>query len=277
MKLTAAQVDLPGSHLGHLVRPARVDAPLPGVVLIQEIWGVDEHIQDVAARLATSGYAVLAPALFSRGGGYPAALDPERVQRAKRFLDTVPPQAWAGLPDATARAGMLASLAAPERQALDETLGAIFPANRAAQLDAWAGDLVQAAEWLRRSPAVQGRRVGAIGFCMGGGLAARLATDDPALAAAVVFYGAPPPAERLASLACPILGEFGAEDTRLVQQLPAFEQAMKAAGKSLELHVHAGGPHAFFNDTRASYRVEPAREAWAQTLAFLARHLAASS
>ncbi len=275
MQLIVEQLDLPGSHLGHLVRPARVQAPLPGVVLVQEIWGVDEHIQDVAARLATSGYVVLAPALFSRGGGYPPALEPGRIQRAKQFLDTVPPQAWGSLPDPRARAGVLSSLGAEERQPLDETLGAIVPESRAAQLDAWAGDLVQAAEWLRRSRAVQGRRVGAVGFCMGGALAARLATDDPALGAAVVFYGAPPPAERLAGIACPILGEFGAEDARLVQQLPAFEQAMKAAGKPLELHVQPGAGHAFFNDTRASYRVEAAREAWAQALGFLARNLGA--
>jgi carboxymethylenebutenolidase len=272
MKLSVSQVDLPGSHLGHLVRPAR-EAPLPGIVLVQEIWGVDEHIQDVAARLAASGYAVLAPALFSQGGGYPPALAPERVERAKRFLDTMPPQVWAGLPDAAARAGTLAALAERERGALDETLTAIFPPNRAAQLEAWVRDLLQAADWLRRSAAVQARRVGAVGFCVGGGLAGRLATDDRALAAAVVFYGAPPPSERLPSLACPILGEYGGEDARLVQQLPAFERAMRAAGKSLELHVHAGAPHAFFNDTRASYRIEAAREAWAQTLGFLARNL----
>lgn len=275
MKLAIAQVDLPGSHLGHLVRPARVDGPLPGIVLVQEIWGVDEHVQDVAARLAAAGYAVLAPALFSQGREYPPALAPERVERAKRFLDTVPPQAWAGLPDAVARTGMLAALAERERASLDETLSAIFPAQRAAMLEGWAHDLVQAAEWLRRSPAVQGRRVGALGFCMGGALAARVATEDPALAAAVVFYGAPPPAEKLAGIACPIMGQYGADDARLVQQLPAFEQGMRAAGKPLELHVHPGAPHAFFNDTRVSYRVEAARAAWAEALGFLARHLSA--
>jgi len=273
MQLTSAQVDLPGSHLGHLVRPARIQAPLPGVVLIQEIWGVDEHIQDVAARLAASGYAVLAPALFSREGGYPPPLAPERVERAKRFLDTIPPQAWGSLPDPSARAGMLASAPEADRGPLDETLAAIFPADRTAQLAGWARDLVEAAAWLRRSPGVRGRLVGALGFCMGGALAARLATDDPALASAVVFYGQPPPAEAVARIACPVLGHYGAEDPRLVQQLPAFEQAMKAAGKSLELHVHPGAPHAFFNDTRRSYQVEAARRAWAGTLGFLARTL----
>lgn len=273
MELATTTVDLPGSHLGVLIRPGRVQDALPGIVLVQEIWGVDEHIQDVAGRLAASGYAVLAPALFSRGGGYPPALAPDRVGRAKQFLEAVPPQAWAGLPDAASRAELLATQAAHEREQLDDTLAAIFPANRTAQLDGWARDLVQAAEWLRRSPAVQGRRVGALGFCMGGGLAARLATDDPALGAAVVFYGAPPPADAIPRIACPVMGQFGREDARLVQQLPAFEQAMKAAGKELELHVHPGAPHAFFNDTRRSYHVEAGRQAWAQTLGFLAGHL----
>lgn len=273
MELATTTVDLPGSHLGVLVRPARVRDALPGVVLVQEIWGVDEHIQDVAGRLASAGFAVLAPALFSRGGGYPPALAPDHVARAKQFLESVPPQAWAGLPDAARRAELLATRAAPERERLDDTLAAIFPPDRSAQLDGWARDLVQASDSLRRSAAVQGRRVGALGFCMGGGLAARLATDDPALAAAVVFYGAPPPADAILRIACPVMGQFGGEDARLVQQLPAFEQAMKAAGKQLELHVYPGAPHAFFNDTRRSYHVEAAREAWAQTLGFLSRHL----
>jgi len=273
MELATTTVDIPGSHLGVAVRPARIHSPLPGIVLIQEIWGVDTHIQDVAGRLARAGYAVLAPALFSEGSGYPPALAAERIERAKRFLDTVPPQAWAGLPDATRRAELLAAQAGHEREDLEETLGAIFPPDRTALLDGWARDLVRAADWLRRSPAVQGRRVGALGFCMGGALAARLATDDAALAAAVVFYGAPPAADAIGRIRCPLMGQYGAEDPRLVQQLPAFEQAMRAAGKQLELHVHPGAPHAFFNDTRRSYHVEAAREAWAEVLGFLARHL----
>ncbi len=275
MELATTTVDLPGSHLGVLVRPARVRDALPGVVLVQEIWGVDEHIQDVAGRLAACGYAVLAPALFSRGGGYPPALAPDRVARAKQFLEAVPPQAWAGLPDAVRRAELLATQAMPERERLEETLAAIFPPDRTAQLDGWSSDLVEAAGWLRRSPAVQGRRPGALGVCMGGARAAPHASSDPELAAAVVFYGTPPPADAIPRIACPVMAHYGREDARLVQQLPAFEQAMKAAGKELELHVYPGAPHAFFNDTRRSYHVEAAREAWARALGFLARHLGA--
>jgi len=273
MHLATSEIELPGSRIGHLVRPERVEEPLPGVVLVQEIWGVDEHIRDVAARLAAAGYVVLAPALFSRDGGFPPPLSPERVERAKRFLDTVPPQAWAGLPDAAKRAEVLLGLAEGERGPVNETLAAIFPKDREGLLAGWAKDLALAVAWLRASPAVKGRRVGTLGFCVGGALAAEVATLDPALCAAVVFYGAPPAADRIARIACPFLAHYGAEDARLMQLLPSFEGAMRAAGKTLELHVYPGAPHAFFNDTRRSYRVEASREAWARTLSFLADRL----
>jgi carboxymethylenebutenolidase len=273
MELSVTTAELPGPLPGHLVRPARAGGPLPGILLVQEIWGVDGHIQDLAARLATAGYAVLAPALFAHGGSLPPPLLPDRVERVKRFLDTIPPQAWAGLPDAAKRAELLRSQGERERAALDETLAAIFPADRGPQLAGWARDLAAASGWLRGSPHCLGRRVGAVGFCMGGALAAQLAALDPELAAAVVFYGAPPPADRLPRLACPIQAHYGAEDPRLVAQLPAFEQGMKAAGKALELFVYPGAPHAFFNDTRRSYHLEAARDAWARTLAFLAARL----
>jgi len=273
MQLATPDVDLPGSRTGHLFRPERVEEPLPGIVLVQEIWGVDEHIRDVAGRLAAAGYAVLAPALFSRDGVLPPPLSPERVERAKRYLDTVPPQLWAGLPDAAKRAEALAGLAERERGPVNETLAAIFPADRGPQLAGWLEQVADAVSWLRASPAVKGRRVGTLGFCVGGALAAEVAALDPALAAAVVFYGAPPAAGRIARIACPILAHYGAEDARLMQQLPSFEQAMQAAGKTLERHVYPGAPHAFFNDTRRSYRVEASREAWARTLSFLSAHL----
>ncbi|HVO19291.1 MAG TPA: dienelactone hydrolase family protein [Anaeromyxobacter sp.] len=273
MELSVTTADLPGPRPGHLVRPAREKGPLPGVILIQEIWGVDGHIQDVSARLATAGYAVLAPALFARGGSIPPALSPDRVERVKRFLDTIPPQAWAGLPDAARRAELLQPLAERERAPLDETLAAIFPPDRGPQLAGWTRDLAAIARWLRLSPHCQGRRVGAVGFCMGGALAAQLAAEDPELAAAVVFYGAPPPADRLPRIACPVQAHFGAEDPRLVAQLPAFEQGMRAAGKALELFVYPGAPHAFFNDTRRSFHLEASRQAWARTLGFLSDRL----
>jgi carboxymethylenebutenolidase len=137
----------------------------------------------------------------------------------------------------------------------------------------YAEQLEAVAGWLRARPEVAGRKVAAVGFCMGGGLAGMLAARDPQLGAAVIYYGQPPSAEAIARITCPVLGLFGRDDERLVTQLPAFEQAMKQADKPYELHVYPGAPHAFFNDTRGSYRAGASRDAWARTLALFARAL----
>ncbi len=91
--------------------------------------------------------------------------------------------------------------------------------------------------------------------------------------AAVVFYGAPPPVEKAAAVGCPVLGHYADPDPRITPAIPAFAEAMRAAGKSFQHHVYAGAPHAFFNDTARSYRPTPARAAWARTLSFLLEHL----
>jgi carboxymethylenebutenolidase len=83
----------------------------------------------------------------------------------------------------------------------------------------------------------------------------------------------PPPAERLGGIACPLLGIYGGEDGRVTGAVPAFADAMSAAGKRFEHHVYPGAPHAFFNDTRPAYRVGAARDAWARTLGFLVAQL----
>ena len=70
-----------GRFSANLARPAPVTAPMPGVVVIQEVWGVDAHIRDVAERFATAGYAALAHDLYSAGGARPLALSSSTVRR----------------------------------------------------------------------------------------------------------------------------------------------------------------------------------------------------
>jgi len=111
---------------------------------------------------------------------------------------------------------------------------------------------------------------------MGGALAALLAAEEPALSAAVIFYGASPPAERAAAIACPVLGLYGGDDPRITAGVPDFAEAMWRAGRRFEHRVYPATPHAFFNDTRPTYRAEAARDAWARTLAFLAPLLTAA-
>src|SRR5580704_2740199 len=78
----------------YLAHPNAATAPVPAVILIQEIWGVDEHIQDLTERYATAGYLAIAPDLYSAGGGRPPAVSFERMAHAKAFLNTIPPPQW---------------------------------------------------------------------------------------------------------------------------------------------------------------------------------------
>ena len=239
---------------------------LPAVVLVHEVWGVDEHIQDLAERLAGAGYLVLAPDLYSLGGARPAALQAPRVAAVKAFLDTIPPSSWW---DEAARTQALSALPAEEGEPLAATFAALFaPRDRQALVavlrDA-VGHLLADAECTGR--------VGSVGFCMGGGLSALLACAEPELAAAVIFYGASPTRADLAGLACPVLGFYGGDDPRITATVPELAAAMEAAGKRYEWHVYRGAPHAFLNDSRRSYHADAARDAWARVLGFFAANL----
>ena len=243
-------------------RPAATGEPLPGVLLVQEIWGVDEHIQDLTGRVATAGYSALAPDLYALGGR-PAALQPARVAAVKAFLNSLPVGTWW---DETVRQSALAGLPADERSAVAESLGALFAPRDRGALVALLDDALAA---LRDAPDCNGR-VAAVGWCMGGGLALRLACAAPGLAGAAVFYGEAAPEELVPRIACPVIGFYGGDDPRITDAVPAFAATMKAAGKAYEPHVYPGAPHAFFNDTRPSYTVDAARDAWARLLSFFA-------
>jgi carboxymethylenebutenolidase len=138
-------------------------------------------------------------------------------------------------------------------------------------------DLQGAFAWLQSRPDVKKDRVGAIGWCMGGRYSLQLATVEPALAAAVAYYGAPPTdAAAIAAIQAPVLGSFGAEDKGPTpDQALAFEQAMRKAGKTIDVKVYPGAGHAFanVNNPWGGYRKEAAEDAWARTIAFLAKHL----
>jgi carboxymethylenebutenolidase len=257
-----------GACAAFRARPAAAgDSPLPGVVVIQEVWGVDDHIQDVARRVAEAGYVALAPDLYGPGGREPD-LAPERLLEAKRFMDSMPP---GGFMDEEVRERALAELPDDERARVVETAQAVF-GRFMAQTDRHVAVARAAVAALASGEGSSGA-VGSIGFCMGGAISGRLACAEPALGAAVVFYGSPPPAELVEQVGCPVLGHYGGDDDRITNDVPAFADAMAAAGAEFDHHIYPGTPHAFFNDTRPSYRVGPARQAWARTLAFLARHL----
>jgi carboxymethylenebutenolidase len=250
-----------------MVRPAAASGALPAVIVIHEGWGADGHIRDIAGRIAAAGYLAHVPDLYAHGGARPPELAPDRIDALKRFTDTLPP---GGLGNAEVREAALAEMPETERTRIAESLDAMF-AGMAAPAQ-FVADLRGAVAYLRDHPDCNGQ-IGAIGFCMGGGLVGLLACEERALRAGVVYYGTPPPAEGVGGIACPLLGIYGGEDGRITGAVPAFADAMAAAGKRFEQHVYPGAPHAFFNDTRPAYRVGAARDAWARTLAFLAAQL----
>lgn len=263
MRLISGRERLAGTP-AYGARPAAAQAPLAAVVVIQEVWGVDEHIRDLTDRFATAGYYAVAPDLYAQEGERPAALAGDRIEALKLFLDHAPPEAWR---DPAARDAALAALPEPDRSRLRETVSVVLTPDR--PYDRWLRTLLAVAEAVRGSRLCNGR-VMSTGYCLGGHLSARLAGADPELAAAAIYYGASPDPGAMRALACPLIGCYGGEDPRITGTVPAFEEAMRAAGKRFEAHVYPGAPHAFFNDTRPSYRVDAARDAWARTLKLFA-------
>ncbi len=134
--------------------------------------------------------------------------------------------------------------------------------------------LRSAVHYLRHErPETRQQKVGCVGFCMGGGLSALLACEEPELSAAVVYYGNSPSADKVPGIACPVLGFYGEKDTRVTSGVPAFDEAMRKAGKSFEYHVYPGAMHAFFNDDTAVYDVRAARDSFPRMLEFFQKHL----
>jgi len=136
-------------------------------------------------------------------------------------------------------------------------------------------DLAAAFDYLAGRADVRADRIGAIGWCMGGGYSLQLAVQQPKLAAAVIYYGRLVTDESaLQQIRAPILGLFGEEDRGIsADSVRAFEAAMKKLGKPVMVRLYPGAGHAFANPTRASYREAAAKDAWAKTLAFFEEQL----
>jgi carboxymethylenebutenolidase len=147
-----------------------------------------------------------------------------------------------------------------------EMFGQVKPDDVAAQLTA-----VVAA--VRARPDSNGK-VGAVGFCWGGGAVNNLAVADPTLNAGVAYYGKQPDASKVSAIKAPLLLHYGGLDTNINPGIPAYEEALKAAGKDYKIYVYEGANHAFNNDTNtARYNKEAADLAWRRTLEFFKQHL----
>ena len=207
---------------GYLAKAARAKAP--GVVVIQEWWGLQDQIRGICDRFALAGYDALAPDLYA--GTVVPYHDTEAAGREMNSLNFL---------DAT-----------------DQTV------RGAVQL-------------LKKS----GARVGLTGFCLGGAVTILGACRIPELGAAVCFYGLPPETvAKAADVKVPLQAHFANKDDWCTPQVvDAFEQGMKAAGKSLEIYRY-DAEHAFVNEQRQSVHDRQAAElAWGRATEFFRKHL----
>jgi len=133
-------------------------------------------------------------------------------------------------------------------------------------------DLLAAVPYLASRPECNGR-VGAIGFCFGGGMVNTMAVRIPELAAAVPFYGAQPSAADTAKIKAALLIHYAAYDPRIDAGWPAWKEALDQHHVRYREYTYRGTYHGFHNDTTPRYDQPAAKLAWSRTLAFFAEHL----
>lgn len=202
------------------------EAQHPGVIVLQEWWGLNEHIKDVTRRMANEGYVAISPDLY-RGK---VAEEPDEARKLMM-----------------------------ERE-MDDALA----------------DIEAGVNYLLGLDYVVPKSIGVMGFCMGGSLSARMSTRGNGVGACVIFYGGfGGEAETLVpQVQVPILGLYGADDTGIpVERVKLLGTLLATHGKNCDINIYPDAPHAFFNDTRDSYREEPSKDAWQKTLGWFEKHL----
>ena len=215
----------------------------PGIVVIHEAWGVNDHIRDVCARLAAQGYVALAVDLYFREGGPPPFGDVERMMRR---VEKLPDERVVG--DIAAAVAYLRS-----RQDATARVGAIG--------FCMGGRYVLLA-------ACSGAELDAAADCWGGFIE-RSTPDELSTPERPV-----PPITLVPRLECPLMAAIGAEDTNPSPALGAqLGRLAIDAGKDVEVDVYDGAGHAFFADYRPTYRPQPAQLLWTRIVPFFGRHL----
>ncbi len=247
-----------GDVLACLASP-KESGKLPGVVLIHEIFGLDNHIRDVAKRIAAEGYIVIAPHLFS-SRRFSETLSSENISEAMRFMFSIPIDKQR---DGEYRKEQLNRLDAKKREVVVGVNSILFE-NR--PIDIFTDYLSSAVDYLHGLDNFNGK-VGSVGFCFGGGMSINLGctgkTDT-----CVIFYGENPnPIDKISGLKGSVMGLYGGEDTRINSHIDELVGALAKHKIPFTIRVFKGAYHAFFNDTRSQgYNREAAEAAWSMLI-----------
>jgi carboxymethylenebutenolidase len=225
---TAEAVSFPGPGgkrqlEGYLARP-QGEGPFPGIVVIHEIYGLNDNIRDIARRFAREGYVALAVDLFAGRN---------RTVCMFRFMGQM----------------------------------MLTPLNNSSQRE-----LQSALSYLAEQPGVDANRLGAIGFCMGGGFAIAWSCNDQRLKAIAPFYGSNPRPLSAVSRLCPVVGSYPDKDFTTPQG-QKLDTALDQYNIPHDIKIYPNSKHSFFNDQGRNYNPEAAQDAWERTLAFFREHI----
>ncbi len=229
------------------------------VVVLHEVWGLVEHMEDVCKRVGKLGFAATAPNLYKVHG---ELLTPVNIQKAMEGL-------WDLSLEERRDKGKVAR--ALDRKGVRgearEVAGLIYePAFRDRMLE----DALAAVE---RAHTKFGS-VSTLGFSMGGGLSLKCATRSKHMKSAISFYGQPPATEDVQRISIPILDIHASQDELVNEAVPEWVGAMLEGGKDLTLRTYPGTKHGFSNDMRKDvYDRDAANGAWDITKWFLERTL----
>jgi carboxymethylenebutenolidase len=238
--LTAGEVKIPvqdGEIPAYRAMPAK-GGPFPLILVVQEIFGVHEHIKDICRRLAKEGYMAIAVELYARQGSVAGMTDIQEI--ISKVVAKVPDAQVMSDLDATA--------------AYAKASGSADTARLGVTGFCWGGRIT----WLyaEHNPAVKA------GVAWYG----KLVGDPSPLTPKH-------PIDRVGDLMAPVLGLYGATDTGIpVDTIEKMRSACQAAGKICEFVIYPDTPHAFNADYRPSYREGPAKDGWARMLAWFRSH-----
>jgi len=223
---------------GYLTQPEG-EGSHPAVVVIQEIWGVNSHIQSVVDPLPSLGYVGLAPAMFHREGPMTTGLHEEMDTAIARMRNST---------DADILADVNAAMAYLKAQSFV------------------VGDKIGIVGFC------YGGRVSYLAACNVSDLAASVVFYGGGIGNAL--GDGPSPLEQTANIGCPMLGLFGVEDANPTpDDVAKMDSKLTTHGKAHEFHSYDGAGHGFHCETRASYRPEAAADAWGKAVAWFDQHL----
>ena len=238
--LVAGEVKIPvqgGEIPGYRAMPATGNN-FPTILVVQEVFGVHEWIKDICRRLAKMGYYAIAPELYARQG------DPMKISDTNQLMKDI------------------------VSKVSDQQV---------------TGDLDAAVAYAKSTGKADTAKLGITGFCWGGRIVWMYAGHNPNLKAAVAWYGQvaisfhagdKTPLDIVSNIKAPVLGLYGGDDPGIPPETTKkINDAMKSAGKTVEIVTYPGAPHGFLADYRPSYQKEASEDGWKRMTAWFKKYV----